>query len=339
MSPTPFVAAGCKVWLTLCLALLLAMPARAFGITVLQADDLPAHAEFVRQLKDSQDPSGGFALVRVGPQGIATANADMAAVEDDRVGGGVRTRSARANNTGTGAVPPSITIAVGLDAAKAALERPGTDPLVLAMLSRLDYESLKANPALRRVDRRVGVLLRDPAMADAVALVDAALPRKRRLGIVVTDESEPLLQDVRRATSGWDLQVEYAADPRSLARALKVVLPRSDALLVLPDLIGDDQAATLAVLRAAATAGVPVFGASDGLVRSGGLAATVSTPTLLARQARILGRKVMAGGGAGAPLVESATPATVRVNATVARALGLRLPDERELTERVAAVR
>jgi len=353
MFPTPFVAAGRKVWLAPCLALLLALlwalPASALGLTVLQADDLPAHAEFVRQLKDSQDPNGGFTLVRVGPQGIAAAgataaapapaNADTALTEDDRVGGGVRTRSARATGYGTGAQPATITIAVGLEAARAALERPGTEPLVLAMLSRLDYESLKNNPALRRVDRRIGVLLREPAMADAIALVDAVMPRKRRLGIVVTDESEPLLQEVRRATPGWDLQVEYAADPRSLARALKVVLPKSDALLVLPDLIGDDQAATLAVLRAAATAGVPVFGASDGLVRSGGLAAAVSTPALLARQARVLGRKVMAGGGSGAALVEPATPATVRVNATVARALGLRLPDERELTERVTAVR
>ncbi|RYY97035.1 MAG: ABC transporter substrate-binding protein, partial [Comamonadaceae bacterium] len=167
-------------------------------------------------------------------------------------------------------------------------------------------------------------------------------PRKRRIGVVATSESEPLLRELQRAAAtGWDLQIEYAPDARSLAAALRSVLPRSDALMVLPDLIGDDQAATLAVLRAAATAGVPVFGASDGLVRSGGLAAAVSTPALLARQARVLGQKLVAGGGgsSSAALVEPATPATVRVNLTVARALGLRLPDERELTERVTAAR
>jgi putative ABC transport system substrate-binding protein len=37
--------------------------------------------------------------------------------------------------------------------------------------------------------------------------------------------------------------------------------------------------------------------------------------------------------------VEAATPATVRVNATVARGLGLRMPEERELTDRLAAPR
>ena len=80
-------------------------------------------------------------------------------------------------------------------------------------------------------------------------------------------------------------------------------------------------------------------GASDGMVRSGGLAAAVSTPAQLAQQARAIGQKLATGAGAAGPLIEAATPASVRVNATVARGLGLRLPDERELAERVAAAR
>jgi putative ABC transport system substrate-binding protein len=82
-----------------------------------------------------------------------------------------------------------------------------------------------------------------------------------------------------------------------------------------------------------------VFGSSDGLVRSGGLAAAVSTPDQLARQACELARKLAANDAAGSVTVEAATPATVRVNPTVARALGLRLSDERELTARVTAIR
>lgn len=336
MLPNPFPMPLRGLWPALCLAALAVLcagagSARAMGVTVLQADDQPAHAEFARQMQDTQEPGARFALVRV----VAGEAPPPALADDDRVGvnTGVRTRSLRT-------AAEAITVAVGAGAARVAIERPGTEPLVLAMLSRLDYESLKANPALRRPDRRVGVLLRDPAMADQLALVDLVLPRKRRLGVVATSESEPLLRELQRAAAqGWELQVEYAPDARSLAAALKTVLPKSDALMVLPDLIGDDQAATLAVLRAAATAGVPVFGASDGLVRSGGLAAAVSTPSLLARQARALGQKLAAGTGNGGALVESATPATVRVNVTVARALGLRLPDERELTERVTAAR
>lgn len=307
--------------------------AHAAALTVLLADDFAPHAEFVRHLRELQEGGSRLDVVRVD----GAAPAAVAAADDDRANPGVRTRSIRPSGAAE-----SVTVAVGARAARAAIERPGTEPLLLAMLSRLDYENLRSQLALRRPERRLGVLLRDPAVADQVALIGAALPDKRRLGVVVTSESEPLLRELQRAASpaaGWELQIEHAPDAKSLATALRNLLPRSDALIVLPDLIGDNQAATLAVLRAAASAGLPVFGASDGMVRSGGLAAAVSTPAQLAQQARAIAQKLATGAGGGGPLIEAATPASVRVNATVARGLGLRLPDERALAERVAAAR
>lgn len=326
--------------------------ASATSLTVLMGDDAAASSEFVQQLRADQAPGGRFDLVRLSPGGAdpqaptegAGADTERAAGTERAANAGVRTRSLRT----AADTPLALTLAVGPAAARAAVERPGQEPLVLAMLSRLDYEALKASsPALRRGDRRVGVLLRDPAMADQLALINAVLPLKHRIGVVATPESEPLVRELQRAAQGaspaWDVRVEYAPDARSLANALRQVVPQSDALMVLPDLIGDSQAATLSVLRAGASAGLPVFGASEGMVRSGGLAAAVSTPSQLAQQARLLGQKVASAGAVSSnsnvPLVEAATPATVRVNATVARGLGLRLPEERELTERLAAPR
>ena len=312
--------------------------ASAATLTVLVGDDQAASAEFVQQLRSDQS-SGKFDLVRITP---GATPAEPASIDTEPAANtGVRTRSLRT------AGDAGLTVAIGTAAARAALERPSTEPLVLAMLSRLEYETLKAaSPvALRRGDRRVGVLLRDPAMADQLALVNAVLPQKRRLGVIATPESEPLVRELQRAAQNanppWDLQVEIAPDARSLAAALRALVPRSDALMVLPDLIGDSQAATLSVLHAGAGAGLPVFGASEGLVRSGGLAAAVSTPGQLAQQARQLGQKMASASAASnsGPLVEAATPATVRINATVARGLGLRPPEERELTERLAAPR
>ena len=322
-------------------AALLAAHTPAAGLTVLLGDELAAHSEFIQHLRAGQEPGSRFDLVRLSPGGTDTPQAtETATVEPERsANAGVRTRSLRAL-----ASDANLTMAVGMPAARAALDRPGQQPLVLAMLSRLDYENLRAtSPALRRGDRRVGVLLRDPAMADQLALIGAVLPLKQRIGVVATPESEPLVRELQRAAQGaspaWDVQVEYAPDARSLAASLRAVVPRSDALMVLPDLIGDSQPATLSVLRAGAEAGLPVFGASEGLVRSGGLAAAVSTPAQLAQQARLLGQKLAGAGSSASPLVESATPATVRVNATVARGLGLRLPEERDLTERLTVTR
>ncbi|GAA4346820.1 hypothetical protein GCM10023165_31600 [Variovorax defluvii] len=329
--PSTGLLRGLRVLATAASAVLFAAGAHAAALTVLLADDNAAHAEFARLLRESQDASSRFELIRLpGDAPARAADGDAVALA------GVRTRSLRA---APAAVEPPVTMAVGLAAARSAIERPGQDPLVLAMLSRLDYESLKSNPALKRGDRPVGVLLREPAMADQLALIDALLPHKRRLGVVATAESEPLVRELQKAAIGWDLQVEYAPDAKSLASVLRVLLPRSDCLMVLPDLIGDNQAATLTVLRAGAGAGLPVFGTSEGLVRSGGLAAAVSTPGQLAQQARALGQKLAMGSSTGGVLVEAATPSTVRVNPTVARGLGLRLPQERELNERVGTAR
>jgi putative ABC transport system substrate-binding protein len=294
----------------------------------------------VQHLRAGQEPGSRFDLVRLSPGTDTPQAPEAAGAEPERsANAGVRTRGMRAL-----ASDANLTMAVGMPAARAALEKPGQQPLVLAMLSRLDYENLRAtSPALRRGDRRVGVLLRDPAMGDQLALIGAVLPQKQRIGVVATPESEPLVRELQRAAQGaspaWDVQVEYAPDARSLAASLRAVVPRSDALMVLPDLIGDSQAATLSVLRAGAEAGLPVFGASEGLVRSGGLAAAVSTPAQLAQQARLLGQKLAGAGSGASPLVESATPAAVRVNVTVARGLGLRLPEERELAERLTVTR
>ncbi len=326
------------------LAALLAASGAPAAVTVLLGDGLPAHAEFARALREGAEPGAARVdVVRLGPSGAtepAEYSSNTAANDDDRsVIAGVRTRSLRsAAGPGPGDAP--VTVAVGVAASRAAIERPGQEPLLLAMLSRLDYEGLRSHPGLRRSDRRVGVLLRDPALADTLTLIDAVLPQKRRLGVVTTVDAEPLLRELQRAAAGWDLQIQYAPDATALATALRTVVLVSDALLVLPDAVGDNQAATLAVLRAAAAAGLPVFGNSDGLVRSGGLAAAVSTPTQLAQQARSLCERLAAGQASGsAPLLEAAAPATVRVNPQVARALGLRLPDERELGRRISALR
>jgi len=327
MSPRPFSAPllpRLGRWCLAALCLAAGGIAQATGFTVLMADELAAHTEFVHHLRETQAPGSRIELVRV-------VRGEAPAEEESAANVGVRTRSARAT-----ANEDTVAIAVGAEAARAAIDRPSQAPLLLAMLGRLDYEALRASPALQRTGRRVGVLLREPAMADQLVLIDVVLPQKRRLGVVATAESTPLVHELERSAQGWSLQVEYAPDARSLAAALNAVVARSDALLVLPDRIGDSQAATLAVLRAGAAAGLPVFGASEGMVRSGGLAAAVSTPAQLAQQAQALGRRLAAAGGE-ALIVEAAAPATVRLNATVARGLGLRVPDEQALTARVTA--
>jgi len=313
------------------------VPAASPGLTVFAPDGAAAGA-FVQQLRATQTVGEAFDLVRVADEYPALPAPPLALDKGpdnqarDTALAGVRTRGRHKTPAHDG-----WAVAVGPAAAREAISRPNDEPLVLAMLSRVDYDRLKDSPALQRGERRIGVLLREVSMREQLALIDAALPEKRRLGVVSTPAGEAVLRELREAADGWDLQVEIAPDANSIGQALRALLPRSDALIVLPDLIGDDPAATQALLHSAAGAGVPVFGSSEALVRSGGLAAVVATAEQQALQARALGRKLAAA--RPGVQVETPAPVTVRVNATVAQGLGLRLPSESELDHQVGAGR
>jgi len=312
------------------------------------AGNSAADAEFVRQLELLREPGEQLKVVKVPAGGLAAAPAAAVSLAVDgedaqqAANAGVRTRGLRGGG-GAGAAPEpatAITVAVGVEAARSAVAQSGGEPLLLTMLSQGEYEALKASAGLSEARRRVGVLLRDPPVATQLALMAAALPAgSRRLGVVAAAQSGTQLRALEDAARpDWTLKVGTAADVQAIGAALRDVLPACDALLLLPDAIGDDPAATAAVLRMAAGAGVPVFGANDAMVRAGALAATLSDPEEMALQAHALGRRLADGSG-DPVLVEAARPTGVSVNGNVARSLGLRLPSREELTQRVTAVR
>ncbi|MDM0044914.1 ABC transporter substrate binding protein [Variovorax dokdonensis] len=319
--------------------------AASVRMTVL-ATGSQAEGEFVQQLRDLQEPGTSFEVVRLGAGGQAEgaqsgksqpAVALVAEPEDEQgVNAGVRTRGAPIS-AGTASSTGRVTVAVGPQAARSAVERQGSGPLVLAMLSRTEYEQIRS-ASTWPAGRRVGVLLREPPMAAQLALVGATLPDRRRLGVLAAAQSEALVHELERAAgSDWTLRVSTVADVQSIGPALHVVLKDCDAVMLLPDAIGNDPTATAAVLRAAATAGVPVFGSTDAIVRSGALAAALSSPAQMAAQTQEIGERLSTG--ASGATVEAARPTLVSVNSNVARSLGLRLPSEDELARRIGGAR
>lgn len=316
-------------WLA-CALLAATAPALAQGwrVMVPPADQTSvAEAEFQQALAQVLRPSSVDAQL-----GDTVDGAQVSA----GVSAGVRTRSLR--QAATQPLPLTLTLSVGATAARTALSDASDAPLLLTMLSHQDYSALLP---LAQSHTRVAVLLQDTAFMDQLLLIDAVLPSKRRLGVVVTPASELVLRELQRAIAAdvrnWSLQLEWAPEPAALSAALRAVLARSDALILLPDAIGTNQAATLALLRAAAAGAVPVFGANAGMVRSGALAATVATPAQLARQALALGERLNNRTSPTAPMLEWARASQVHLNPNVARQLGLRLPGEEALTQHLFA--
>ena len=297
---------------------------------MLLADDTPSHLEFVRTLRKHPNPRQTIRVQRIQPTAEEPGTLDDG---QDNTLVNIRTRS-------LGATPPTeaVTIAVGAAAARVALQRPGNDPLLLTLISRLDYQDLRdVLDSTRARSRRISVQLRDPALAEQLRLMGTLLPTQRRLGVLVADSADPVLKELREVAAGWQIEVEAAPDAKTLTTALRTLLPRSDMLLILPNTIGNSSAATLTILQAANDANKPVFGTNEAMVRSGALAAVVSLPSQLSLQAPALADELTTEteGTFFAKTLTAAWPSATRLNQAVATHLRISIPSEEALSQKL----
>jgi putative ABC transport system substrate-binding protein len=136
------------------------------------------------------------------------------------------------------------------------------------------------------------------------------------------------------------LEVASAAvsERAGLYPALQELIPRSDLFLLLPDPVAVNADTVYGLLLTTYRAGVPVVGFSEGLLNAGALVSLFSTAQQQGRQGADLARRVLAH---ESTLPEPQYPRqfTVRVNASVARSLGLHVPGEQLLHDDLAARR
>lgn len=233
--------------------------------------------------------------------------------------------------------PPQLVVSIGLAAGEAVLRASPPVPVLCAFLPRSSYEQLR-----RRLPPGVGpasgtALFVDQPPERQLRLLRLALPRARRVGVVLGPDSrgeEPRLREAA-AAAGLGLDAERIADERELVGAAHRLLGRTDALLAVPDRLVSNRHTLPGVLLTAYRHGKPVVGYSAAYVSAGALLAVVSTPEQLGRQ---LGEMLVALAAAPPLLPPPQYPRyfSVQVNERVARSLGVLLPPASELARRLA---
>jgi ABC-type uncharacterized transport system substrate-binding protein len=127
----------------------------------------------------------------------------------------------------------------------------------------------------------------DQPLPRQVALIRAALPSLKRVGVLYTPSgdfvSQPLQQELAR--QGASL-VNQAVEPEdSLAIKLEEMLAQSDILLAVPDSRIYNSSTIRNILLGSYRRGIPVIGLSAAYVSAGALCAVYSTPEQQAAQA------------------------------------------------------
>ena len=228
-----------------------------------------------------------------------------------------------------------LVVTVGLAAAQGVMSREDArakPPLTLCLLiPRQSFERLASSRASER-ERRLSALFIDQPLSRQLDLLRIALPEKRRVGVILGPTSQELAGELRDQAQARTLHLTVATvnEPSGVYAALQTVIPESEMLLLLPDPAATNADTVYGLLVTSYRAQVPVVGFSEGLLNAGALVSLFSTAGQQGRQGAEIATRILTQGG-GLPAPQYPKYFTVRVNASVARSLGLHLPSQEAL--------
>jgi ABC-type uncharacterized transport system substrate-binding protein len=227
-----------------------------------------------------------------------------------------------------------LVVPVGVKATRfVAAHHAGQAPVLALMIPRATSESLKWPAGLAR--KKISAVFIDQPPERSLALVEAAFPAARNVGLVISSENEAVAKALAReaARRNLRLHVETVTAPEALSSALRRVLSESDVLLLVPDAIAINAGNAQNVLLTTYRFRIPVIGFSQGLTKAGAVASVYSSPAQIGLQGGQSALRLDEVGELPSP--RHARESSLAFNPHVARSLGLVLPDDAEIRRKL----
>jgi putative tryptophan/tyrosine transport system substrate-binding protein len=228
------------------------------------------------------------------------------------------------SKSASGALPGDLIVSAGSDALRKVLASPGATPILATLLTRHNFEKILAESG--RSHSRVSAIFLDQPPPRKVAFLRQLLPQNKKIGMLISSETQGQLSQYRQAfkNAGLTLESEATRDPDNLLPALNTLLSRGNVLLAIPDGTIYNRDNIKAILVTSYRHQRPVIAFSAPFVTAGALAAIFTTPAQIARQTAELISKV----GTSLPPPMLPSQFSIAINQNVAAALGLSIPDE-----------
>lgn len=232
-------------------------------------------------------------------------------------------------------VDATVLVPLGIFAADRAIPAAAGRPVFATLVPAASWERLTAGTS----EAQETALFLDQPLQRHAALVRTLLPPVRELGVVFGPSSSALAERLQAVGTRFSIRIHGAtvSDPSEVGDAVVEALQRSEALLALPDPQAYNRYTVRAVLLATFRLRRPVIGFSEAWVRAGALGAVYSTPEQLGTE---LAGIVSAWAAERGPVPEARYPSqySLSVNRQVAFSLGINLPADPVLLERVRAL-
>lgn len=193
-------------------------------------------------------------------------------------------------------------------------------PVLAVMVPGAEYAGQPEKPAQTR---QMTAIYIDQPWSRQLALLNAALPGRKNVGVLYSSDTKLNLQALRNELTGhgYKLIARKVQGNETLAADLNEVLQHSDVLLAIPDSNIFNSSNIRHILLSSYRQHIPLVGLSQAYVNAGALCAIFSTPEQFAAQASVMANQF----ARTRRLAEPQTPTlyTIAVNQDVARALNV----------------
>lgn len=178
-----------------------------------------------------------------------------------------------------------LIVTVGVKASYWVTDRTATPVLAAVIPSNRYVELLAKHPR----SSQFSAIYLDQPWGRHVDLLRAAIPERRRVGVLYSADTKLDMQALRESLSrqGYTLMARQLKSNDTLFADLEEVLASSDVLLAVPDSTIYSSNNIRNILLSSYRRGIPLIGLSQSYVNAGALCAIFSTPEQLAAQASV----------------------------------------------------
>jgi len=265
------------------------------------------------------------------------ANAIREGLENEVTGGKLVIRVMVANEAGAlAASAQADTLLVPLGA-KAAIAVAHLDqPILAGLLARQSFEKYFVS-GITIPRRQVSAIYLDHPLDRQLLLVRALQPRAKSLGVLLGPTQRAAQPALVSATNAAGLSLNSATlnSSAELFSDLQSLLPTVDVLLLLPDPLVVNRNSVQNLMLSSYRQRVPTLGYSQSLVDAGALAAVFSTPQQIGKQISETIQSMLPGKNWELPPPVYPKYFSVKTNASVARSLGIAMPGDAILRQRM----
>lgn len=233
-----------------------------------------------------------------------------------------------------------LVVPLGLNALRSVLAEPANTPVWSLLVPRLSFEQvasahLSSQSASRR--RPVSALYLDQPLSRQIQMLQTALPRAKRLGVLLGPTSAALLEPLRSAAGEARLDVvsEDVRQAGDLIPALGQLRGRVDALLMLPDPVVMNRGTLRTLLLHTYQLQLPVAAYSIQLIEAGAMLALYASPSQIGQEAGVRLRQAWSNGDRRLPPPDYPDSFDVAVNRSVAQGLDIRVATGEVIRQRL----